>query len=92
MKNPKDTACVSTGSNLLDRKSCFSIVAAAVKDVVPDLVVDLSVLIELLPLSRISNGSLIVAVSVLPQNLVSTKPRLCVKALASNVKAKGAKH
>ncbi|POO04160.1 hypothetical protein TorRG33x02_004640 [Trema orientale] len=97
MKNPKDTACVSTGSNLVDRKSCFSIVAAAVKDVVPDLVVDvrspeLSVLIELLPLSRIPNGSLIVVVSVLPQNLVSTKPRLCVKALASNVKAKGAKH
>ncbi|PON79184.1 hypothetical protein PanWU01x14_013000 [Parasponia andersonii] len=97
MKHPKDTSHVSAGSNLLDRNSCFSIVAAAVKDALPDSVVDLqspelSVLVELLPLSRIPNGSLVVAVSVLPQNLVSTKPRLCVKALASNVKAKGAKH
>ncbi|XP_062113128.1 uncharacterized protein LOC133824273 [Humulus lupulus] len=97
MKVPKDTSTVSTGCNLLDRNNCFSIVAAAVKEVVPDSVVDLrspelSVLVELLPLSRVRNGSLVVAVSVLPQNLVSTKPRLCIKALVSNVKVKGAKH
>ena len=41
MKNSKDTSHITTGSNLLDRTSCFSIVAAAVKDVVPDSVVDL---------------------------------------------------
>ncbi|KAM6546674.1 hypothetical protein CsatB_027410 [Cannabis sativa] len=97
MKVPKDTSNVSIGSNLLDRNNCFSVVAAAVKEVVPDSVVDLrspelSVLVELLPLSRVPNGSLVVAVSVLPQNLVSTKPRLCIKALVSNVKPKGAKH
>ncbi|GMN61885.1 hypothetical protein TIFTF001_030971 [Ficus carica] len=94
MKITKDT---STASNLLDRNSCFSTVAGAVKDVVPDSVVDLkspelSVLVELLPLSGVPNGSLVVAVSILPQNLVSTKPRLCIKALVSNVKAKGGKH
>ncbi|KAF4377064.1 hypothetical protein G4B88_023850 [Cannabis sativa] len=93
MKVPKDTSNVSIGSNLLDRNNCFSVVAAAVKEVVPDSVVDLrspelSVLVELLPLSRVPNGSLVVAVSVLPQNLVSTKPRLCIKALVSNVKPK----
>lgn len=38
MKITKDT---STASNLLDRNSCFSTVAGAVKDVVPDSVVDL---------------------------------------------------
>lgn len=94
MKITKDT---STASNLLDRNSCFSTVAGAVKDVVPDSVVDLkspelSVLVELLPISGVPNGSLVVAVSILPQNLVSTKPRLCIKALVSNVKAKGGKH
>ncbi|XP_024019390.1 uncharacterized protein LOC21405705 isoform X2 [Morus notabilis] len=93
----KVTKGTSPASNLLDRNSCFSTVAAAVKDVVPDSIVDLkspelSVLVELLPLSGVPNGSLVVAVSVLPQNLVSTKPRLCVKALISNVKAKGGKH
>lgn len=50
------------------------------------LVLQLSVIVELLPLSGVPNGSLIVAVSVLPRNLVSTKPRLCIKALTSNTK------
>lgn len=51
-----------------------------------------SVLVELLPVSGVPNGSLVVAVSVLPQNLVNTKPRLCIKALVSDSKAKGGKH
>ncbi|RVW74307.1 hypothetical protein CK203_053264 [Vitis vinifera] len=34
---------------------------------------ELSVLVELLPLSRVPNGSMVVAVSVLPQNLITTK-------------------
>ncbi|GKV13359.1 hypothetical protein SLEP1_g24370 [Rubroshorea leprosula] len=74
--------------DLLDRMKCFDVVAAAVKEVVSDSAVDLkspelSVLVELLPLSGVPNGSLVVAVSVLPQNLVSTKPRLCIKPLVS---------
>lgn len=52
----------------------------------------LSVLVELLPLSGIPNGELVVAVSVLPQKLVNTKPRLCIKALVSDVKARDGKH
>ncbi|KAJ4973813.1 hypothetical protein NE237_006987 [Protea cynaroides] len=84
------------GSNLidlLDRNKCFSVVAGAVKDVVADSVVDLkspqfAILVELLPVSGLSNGSLVVAVSVLPNNLVSTKPRLCIKALVSEPRTK----
>ncbi|KAK7270190.1 hypothetical protein RIF29_23150 [Crotalaria pallida] len=77
--------------SLLDRNKCFGIVASAVNRVVEDSVVDLgspelSVLVELLPLSGVPNGSIVVAVSVLPRNLVSTKPRLCIKALTSNTK------
>ncbi|GAU18024.1 hypothetical protein TSUD_51340 [Trifolium subterraneum] len=80
------------GSNsLLDRAKCFEIVGTAINHVVKDSVVDLrspelSVLVEVLPLSGIPNGSIVVAVSVLPNNLVSTKPKLCVKALNSNTK------
>lgn len=80
------------GSNsLLDRNKCFEIVGTAVNSVVKDSVVDLrspelSVFVEVLPLSGVPNGSIVVAVSVLPSNLVSTKPRLCVKALNSNTK------
>ncbi|KAL6970096.1 hypothetical protein U1Q18_029801 [Sarracenia purpurea var. burkii] len=78
---------------LLDRNKCFSIVAAAVKDVVSDSVVDLkspelSVLVELLPISGVPSGSLVVAVSVLPRKLITTKPRLCIKALLSDSKAR----
>lgn len=79
--------------DMLDRNKCFSVVAAAVKQVASDSIVDLknpdlSVLVELLPLSGVSNGMLVVAVSVLPQNLVSTKPRLCIKSLLSDSKTK----
>lgn len=86
-KNSND----SNAFSLLDRNKCFGVVASAVNHVVEDSVVDLrspelSVLVELLPLSGVPNGSIIVAVSVLPRNLVSTKPRLCIKALTSNTK------
>lgn len=78
---------------LLDRNKCFSIVAAAVKEGESDSTVDLKspelcILIELLPLSGVPNGSLIAAVSVLSRDLVSTKPRLCIKALVLDPKAK----
>ncbi|XP_076905953.1 uncharacterized protein LOC143573063 [Bidens hawaiensis] len=78
---------------LLDRNKCFEVVAAAVKNIVSDSVVDLkcpelTVLIEVLPVSGIPNGSPIVAVSVLPQKLIMTKPRLCIKALVPDVKSK----
>lgn len=93
----EETTFVKGNSNdpnafsLLDRNKCFAIVASAVNHVVEDSIVDLrspelSVLVELLPLSGVPNGSVIVAVSVLPRNLVSTKPRLCIKALTSNTK------
>lgn len=77
--------------SLLDRNKCFQIVGTAVNSVVKDSVVDLrspelSVFVEVLPLSGVPNGSIVVAVSVLPSNLVSTKPRLSVKALNSNTK------
>ncbi|KAI3730466.1 hypothetical protein L1987_61636 [Smallanthus sonchifolius] len=78
---------------LLDRNKCFEVVAAAVKNIVSDSVVDLkcpelSVLIEVLPVSGIPNGSPVVAVSVLPRKLIMTKPRLCIKALVHDVKSK----
>ncbi|XWS22909.1 hypothetical protein CRYUN_Cryun29cG0076300 [Craigia yunnanensis] len=81
VKIPKDASSNSDLSVLLDRNKCFSVVSAAVKGIVSDSVVDLkspelSILVELLPLSGVPNGSLVVGVSVLPQNLVSTKPRL----------------
>ncbi|XP_061364736.1 uncharacterized protein LOC133308149 [Gastrolobium bilobum] len=81
----------SNAFNLLDRNKCFGIVASAVNHVVEDSVVDLrspelSVLVELLPLSGVPNGSMVVAVSALPRNLVSTKPKLCVKSMTSNTK------
>ncbi|KFK43226.1 hypothetical protein AALP_AA1G096700 [Arabis alpina] len=78
---------------LLDRSKCFETVAAGVKDIVPDSVVDLKspelcVLVELLPLSRIPNGSFVAAVSVLPHRLVSTKPKLAIKPLVPETKHK----
>ncbi|XP_019428439.1 PREDICTED: uncharacterized protein LOC109336353 [Lupinus angustifolius] len=90
----EDTKFVKENSDafsLLDRNKCFGVVASAVHHVVEDSVVDLrspelSVLVEFLPLSGVPNGSIIVAVSVLPKNLVTTKPRLCIKALTSNTK------
>ncbi|KAG8637605.1 uncharacterized protein LOC110600802 isoform X2 [Manihot esculenta] len=88
-KHVKDSNMCS----LLDRNKCFEIVASVVKEAVPDSSVDLkspelSILVELLPLSRVPNGSLLAAVSVLPQNLVSVKPRLCIKPLVPDGKAK----
>jgi hypothetical protein len=44
------------------------------------------VLVELLPISGIPNGSPVVGVSVLPADLVSTKPRLMVKSLVADSK------
>lgn len=92
-KLKQDTMVDSSLFDMLDRTKCFSVVAAAVKSVVSDSVVDLkspelSVLVELLPLSRVRKGSLVAAVSVLPQNLVTVKPKLCIKALISDCKAK----
>ncbi|KAA8529922.1 hypothetical protein F0562_034474 [Nyssa sinensis] len=91
MKISKNTKGDSNAFTLLDRNKCFDVVAAAVKDAVSDSIVDLkcpelSVLVEWLPLSGVSNGSLVVAVSVLPNNLVTTKPRLSIKALISDTK------
>ncbi|KAE9618494.1 hypothetical protein Lal_00047548 [Lupinus albus] len=90
----EDTKFVKENSDafsLLDRNKCFDVVASAVHHVVEDSIVDLrspelSVLVEFLPLSGVPNGSIVVAVSVLPKNLVTTKPRLCIKALTSNTK------
>ncbi|KAF3573292.1 hypothetical protein F2Q69_00060524 [Brassica cretica] len=78
---------------LLDRTKCFETVAAGVKAIVPDSVVDLKspelcVMVELLPLSRIPNGSYVAAVSVLPHRLVSTKPKLAIKPLVPETKQK----
>ncbi|XP_048135446.1 uncharacterized protein LOC115739912 isoform X2 [Rhodamnia argentea] len=92
-KNSKDKSDGSDLLPLLDRHKCFEVVAAAVKDAISDSVVDLknpeiSVLVELLPLSAVPSRSLVAAVSVLPQKLVTTKPRLCVKALVPQAKSK----
>ncbi|RWR90507.1 hypothetical protein CKAN_01960400 [Cinnamomum micranthum f. kanehirae] len=95
MKTKKNTSCDSKESSLLDRNQCFSIVAGAFHEVAADSVVDLkspelAVLVELLPISGVPIGSSVVAISVLPCNLFTTKPRLCVKALAADAKtAKG---
>ncbi|PSR84881.1 Checkpoint protein like [Actinidia chinensis var. chinensis] len=93
MKISRNSSKDSKPLALLDRNKCFSIVAAALKDVVSDSVVDLkspelSVLVEMLPLSGLPNGSLVVAVSVLPCNLITTKPRLCIRPLVSDTKAR----
>ncbi|KAM3217973.1 hypothetical protein T459_21181 [Capsicum annuum] len=91
MKNLRKSSSDSDAFALLDRNKCFSVVAAAVKEVVPDSMVDLknpelSVLVEVLPLSGVPDKTAIVGVSVLPRALVSTKPRLCIKALVSDTK------
>lgn len=121
MKNLRKASSDPDIFALLDRNKCFSVVAAAVKEVVPDLIVDLKdpevktilssvtsykcftssvsfnvlnvasllqlcVLVEVLPLSGVPDRTAIVGVSVLPRALVSTKPRLCIKALVSDTK------
>ncbi|KAJ6890808.1 hypothetical protein NC651_024345 [Populus alba x Populus x berolinensis] len=93
MKNLKGNPKDSDPFPMLDRSKCFDVVASAIKDAVPESAVDLktpelSVLVELLPLSGVPNGSLVAAVSVLPQNLVSVKPRLCIKPLISDANAR----
>ncbi|KAK3421391.1 hypothetical protein EUGRSUZ_G02045 [Eucalyptus grandis] len=93
LKNSKDKPDGSDLLPLLDRRKCFEVVAAAVKDAISDSVVDLknpeiSVLVELLPLAAIPSGSLVAAVSVLPPKMVTTKPRLCVKVLVPQAKSK----
>lgn len=93
MKGTKVTSDDPNAVPLLDRNKCFEVVAAAVKDAISDSVVDLkcpelSVLVELLPLSGVPARSLVVSVSVIPLNLVSTKPRLGIKALVSDMNAR----
>uniref|UniRef100_A0A1J3CC55 THUMP domain-containing protein n=1 Tax=Noccaea caerulescens TaxID=107243 RepID=A0A1J3CC55_NOCCA len=90
-KIKKEASEVLDQCPLLDRTKCFETVAAGVKDIVPDSVVDLKtpelcVLVELLPLSRIPNSSFVAAVSVLPHRLVSTKPKLAIKPLVHETK------
>ncbi|XP_010458208.1 PREDICTED: uncharacterized protein LOC104739520 [Camelina sativa] len=92
-KIQKEASEVLDQCSLLDRIKCFETLAAGVKDIVPDSVVDLKapelcVLVELLPLSRIPSGSIVAAVSVLPHRLVSTKPKLCIKPLVPESKHK----
>ncbi|ESQ35940.1 hypothetical protein EUTSA_v10008047mg [Eutrema salsugineum] len=90
-KIKKEASEVLDQCPLLDRSKCFETVAAGVKDIVPDSVVDLKspelcVLVELLPLSRIPNDSFVAAVTVLPHRLVSTKPKLAIKPLVPETK------
>ncbi|KAI3982977.1 hypothetical protein MKX01_010460 [Papaver californicum] len=91
MKNKKTDPKYSNLLLLLDRNKCFSIVAGAVKEVVADAVVDLkspelAVFIEVLPVLGMPNGSLVVAVAVVPHNLFTSKPKLCIKALTADTK------
>uniref|UniRef100_A0A0V0H2F5 Putative ovule protein n=1 Tax=Solanum chacoense TaxID=4108 RepID=A0A0V0H2F5_SOLCH len=91
MKNLRNTSSDPDIFALLDRNKCFSVVAAAVKEVFPDSIVDLKdpeicVLVEVLPLSGVPDRTAIVGVSVLPRALVTTKPRLYIKALVSDTK------
>ncbi|KAG0534722.1 hypothetical protein BDA96_04G304000 [Sorghum bicolor] len=83
------------GSNqqaLMGREQCFKVVAAAVKSVAENSVVDLrspevGVLVEMLPVSGVPLGSSVAGVSVLPAELISTKPRLCVRSLVLDAKS-----
>lgn len=89
IKSQKNTVEDSEGLTLLVRNTCFKVVAGAVKAVAKNAVVDLkspevAVLVELLPLSGLPHGTLVVGVSVLPVELVTTKPRLCVRSLVAD--------
>ncbi|URD84087.1 hypothetical protein MUK42_02767 [Musa troglodytarum] len=93
MKSRKHTNKGSVGSTLLEREACFKVVAGAVKAVAKNSVVDLrspevAVLVELLPISGVPLGSLVVGVSVLPLEIVTTKPRLCIKSLVADINVK----
>ncbi|KAL2613111.1 hypothetical protein R1flu_024803 [Riccia fluitans] len=75
----------SSDKKTFDRGECIKVVTAAVNEVIPNVKVDLSspqmvVVVELIPVSGIS--SLMCAVSVLPGDLVISKPKLTVKPLA----------
>ncbi|KAF7090398.1 hypothetical protein CFC21_093154 [Triticum aestivum] len=92
-KTQKNDNNSSIQQGLMDRQQCFKVVAAAVKSVAKDAIVDLkspevAVLVEVLPISGVPVGSSVAGVSVLPAELVSAKPRLCVKALVSDTKTK----
>lgn len=92
MKKLKSPGDDSQGLALLDRDRCFKVVAGAFKDVAKNSVVDLkspevAVLVELLPISGIPRESIVVGVSILPYELIVTKPRLCVKPLVTDTKA-----
>ncbi|XP_006647671.1 uncharacterized protein LOC102708409 [Oryza brachyantha] len=92
MKGQKNDNEGSKQQILMDRDQCFKVVAAAVKSVTENSIVDLrspevAVLVEMLPISGVPLGSSVAGVSVLPSELISTKPRLCVKALVPDKKA-----
>jgi len=91
MKPQKNSNKGSSQQALMDKDQCFKVVAAAVKSVAENSVVDLkspeaAVLVEMLPVSGVPLGSSVAGVSVLPAELISTKPRLSVKSLASDAK------
>ncbi|KAL5207581.1 hypothetical protein ABZP36_032016 [Zizania latifolia] len=93
MKGQKNDNEGSKQQTLMEREQCFKVIAAAVKSVAKNSMVDLrspevAVLVEMLPISGVPLGSSVAGVSVLPSELVSTKPRLCVKALVLDAKAK----
>ncbi|XP_078162948.1 uncharacterized protein LOC144558101 [Carex rostrata] len=78
-------------SGLMEREHCFRVVAGTVITLAKNSVVDLKspevvVMVELLPMSGLPNRSPVVGVSVLPGELVSTKPRLLVKSLVADSK------
>ncbi|KAL5211970.1 hypothetical protein ABZP36_022817 [Zizania latifolia] len=93
VKRQKNDNEGSKQQTLMEREQCFKVVAAAVKSVAENSMVDLrspevAVLVEMLPISGVPLGSSVAGVSVLPSELISTKPRLCVKALVPDTKAK----
>ncbi|KAM0874023.1 hypothetical protein ACQ4PT_037692 [Festuca glaucescens] len=92
-KTQKNDDNSSTQQVLMHREQCFKVVAGAIKSVSEGAIVDLkspevAILVEVLPISGVPIGSLVAGVSVLPAELFSAKPRLCVKALVSDTKAK----
>ncbi|KAJ3680404.1 hypothetical protein LUZ60_016682 [Juncus effusus] len=78
-------------SGLMEREQCFKIVGKAITFIAQNSIVDLKspqvvVLVELLPILGLPDGSSVVGVSVLPFELVSTKPKLSVKSLLADSK------
>jgi hypothetical protein len=64
---------------------CLALWFAKVNDMF--LICQVAVLVEMLPVSGVPIGSSVAGVSVLPAELISTKPRLSVRSLASDAKA-----